>query len=119
MERVAAGAGAAGVRVVDREALLLDRVDEVDRGARRGTGALIRSTTTLHAAEVGDDVAVERALVEEELVAQAGAAAGLHGDAQLEVVATLLLEQALTLAAAASVRIRPCAVVSLLSTDMW
>ena len=36
-----------------------------------------------HAVEVGDDVAVEGALVEEELVAQARAAAGLHGDAQL------------------------------------
>ena len=33
VERVAAGAGAAGVRVVDREALLLDGVDEVDRRA--------------------------------------------------------------------------------------
>ena len=51
-----------------------------------------------HAVEVGDDVTVEVALVEEELVAQTGAAAGLHGDAQLEVVATLLLEQALHLA---------------------
>src|SRR5699024_6719477 len=31
-EGVSAGAGAARVRVVDREALLLDRVGEVDRG---------------------------------------------------------------------------------------
>ena len=50
-----------------------------------------------HAVEVGDDVTVEGALVEEELVAQAAAATGLHGDAQREVVATLLLEQALHL----------------------
>ena len=49
------------------------------------------------AAEVGDHVAVEVALVEEQLVAQAGAAAGLHGDAQREVVAALLVEQALDL----------------------
>ncbi len=33
VERVAAGAGAGGVRVVDGEALLLDGVDEVDGGA--------------------------------------------------------------------------------------
>ena len=37
-EAVAAGAGAACVGVVDREALLLDRVGEVDRRAARGTG---------------------------------------------------------------------------------
>ena len=39
VEGVAAGAGAGGVRVVDGEALLLDRVDEIDDGAaevRRG-----------------------------------------------------------------------------------
>ena len=51
-----------------------------------------------HAVEVGDDVAVEGPLVEEQLVAQARAAAGLDGDAQREVVATLLLEEALDLA---------------------
>ena len=51
----------------------------------------------LDAVEVGDDVAVERALVEEELVAQAGAAARLHGDAQPQVVAAFLLEQGLDL----------------------
>src|SRR6185369_16526959 len=33
VERVAAGAGAGRVRVVDGEALLVDPVDEVDRGA--------------------------------------------------------------------------------------
>ena len=42
VERVATGAGAAGVGVVDGEALLLDGVDEVDRGAAT-YGALIRS----------------------------------------------------------------------------
>ena len=56
-------------------------------------GALIRSVTTLTRAELLDDVAVELTLVEEELVAQARAATGLDGDAQREVVATLLLEQ--------------------------
>jgi hypothetical protein len=50
-----------------------------------------------HAVEVGDDVTVEGALVEEELVAQSRAAAGLDGDAELEVVAPLLRQQALDL----------------------
>ena len=49
------------------------------------------------AAEVGDHVAVELTLVEEELVAQARAAARLHGDAQRQVVAALLVEQRLDL----------------------
>ena len=39
VERVAAGAGAGGVGVVDGEALLLDGVDEVDRGALDVGGA--------------------------------------------------------------------------------
>ena len=39
MERVAAGARAGGVRVVDREALLLDGVDEVDGRAAQVRGA--------------------------------------------------------------------------------
>ena len=51
----------------------------------------------LDAVEVGDDVAVERPLVEEQLVAQAGAATGLHGDPQPQVVAALLLDQGLDL----------------------
>src|SRR5918998_6138080 len=38
VERVAAGAGATRVRVVDREALLLDAVDEVDDGALQVRG---------------------------------------------------------------------------------
>src|SRR5699024_2926525 len=47
----------------------------------------------LDTVEVGDQVVVHGALVEVELVDQAGAAAGLHRDAQAQVVATLLLEQ--------------------------
>src|SRR5581483_7651803 len=43
------------------------------------------------------DVTVEAPLVEEELVAQARATARLHRDAQVQVVATLLLQQALHL----------------------
>ena len=45
------------------------------------------------AVQVELDVTVEAALVEEELVLQAGAAAGLDGDAQPQVVAALLVEQ--------------------------
>src|SRR5690349_7938182 len=61
-EGVAAGAAARGVGVVDREALLLDRVGEVDRGA-----AEVRSAHAVddqrHAVLVEDEVAVEAALV--------------------------------------------------------
>src|SRR5919205_1749198 len=97
VERVAAGAGSGCVGVVDREALLLDRVHEVDRrtGQIRDAHPI---DDHLDAAKVTDLVAVERALVKEQLVAQAGAAARLYGDAQPKVVATLLLEQRLDLA---------------------
>src|SRR5947207_1490004 len=43
--------------------------------------------------ELADDVAVERPLVEEELVAQAGTAPGLDGDPHPQVVTALLVEQ--------------------------
>src|SRR5689334_711165 len=98
VEGLAAGARAAGVGVVDREALLLDGVHEVDR----------RAGEVGHAHAVDDDlhraagvllhgVAVEGPLVEEELVAQAGAAAGLDGHPEGEVVAALLGQQRLHL----------------------
>ena len=51
----------------------------------------------LDAAELGGQVAVERPVVEEEVVAQAGATAGLDGDAQRQVVAALLVQQRLRL----------------------
>src|SRR6478672_13762596 len=95
-EGVAARAAAAGVRVVDREALLLDRVGEVDRGALEVGGAH-PVDDDLDTVEVADEVAVEAALVEVELVDQARAAAGLDAHTQAQVVATLLLEQALDL----------------------
>src|SRR4051794_4953961 len=85
VERVAAGARARGVRVVDGEALLLDRVDEVDRRADEvGRAHPVRDDA--HAAEVRDDVAVHRAVVEEELVAQARAATRLHRDTQRQAL---------------------------------
>src|SRR6185436_19076209 len=74
VERVAAGAGALGVRVVDREALGVDAVHEVDRGAAQVRGAH-PVDNDLNPAEVTDLVAVEAALVEEELVAKAGTTA--------------------------------------------
>src|SRR5690606_18765201 len=96
VERVAAGAGATRVRVVDREALLLDRVDEVDLGTLD-----VRRAHPVHgdpqAVELTEQVAVELTLVEEQLVAQASTAARLHRDAQVHVVATLLVEQRLRL----------------------
>src|SRR5580704_9506545 len=93
VEGVAAGARTRGVRVVDGETLLLDRVDEVDRRAHQVRGAhLVRHD--LHAAEVGDDVAVDLAFVEVELVAKPRAAARLDRDAQPQVVPALLREQA-------------------------
>ena len=61
MEAVAAGARAGGVRVVDREALLLDGVDEVDGGAAQVRGAHAVGDD-LHTVEVLLHVAVERAL---------------------------------------------------------
>src|SRR6201996_73667 len=92
VEGVAAGAGAGRVRVVDREALLLDGVHEVDRGPHEvRRGHLIGHHAD--AAELLDDVAVERALVEVELVAQARATTRLHGHPQPQVVPALLGEQ--------------------------
>src|SRR5487761_1105847 len=92
VEGVSAGARTPGVRVVDREALLLDRVDEVDGRAGQVRGAHLVGDD-LDAAELADDVAVDRALVEVQLVLQAGAAARLHRDTQPQVVAALLRQQ--------------------------
>src|ERR1700760_1266929 len=97
VEGVAAGAGTGRVRVVDREALLLDGVHEVDRGPHEvRRGHLIGNHAD--AAELLDDVAVERALVEVELVLQARAATRLHGHPQPQVIATLLGEPRAALA---------------------
>src|ERR1700761_6151116 len=92
VEGIAAGAGAGRVRVVDREALLLDGVHEVDRGAHEvRRGHLIGHHAD--AAELLHDVPVERALVEVELVAQARATARLHRHPQPQVVPALMSEQ--------------------------
>src|SRR5690606_34133565 len=77
VEGVTAGAGVLRARVVDREALLLDRVHEVDGGAHE-VGHAVAVDGELDPVVVGDDVSVERALVEVELVAQSRAASGRH-----------------------------------------
>src|SRR5690606_38966326 len=91
-----AGAGAARVGVVDGEALLVDLVGEVDGGPVEVGGAH-PVHDHLEPLELGEQVAVEGALVEVELVDEAGAAARLDADPQPEVVATLLVQQALGL----------------------
>src|SRR5580693_1895043 len=89
VEGVAAGAGAGRVRVVDREALLLDGVHEVDRGAHE-----VRRRHL-----IGHDAnSVERALVEVELVLQTRATARLHGHPQPQVIPAFLGEQRADLA---------------------
>lgn len=97
MEGVPARARTLGVGVIDSEPLLLDRVDEVDRRATEVRGA---HTIGDHpdTAEVLQDVSIEVAVVEEELVAKARTATGLHGDAQRQVVATFGLQEGFHLA---------------------
>src|SRR5450755_365041 len=92
VEGVAAGAGTLRVRVVDREALLLDGVHEVDgRTGQVGSAHLVGHD--MHGTESRVDVPVHLTLVEVELVAQSRAPARLHCDAQPQVVAALLLQQ--------------------------
>src|SRR5271169_1783626 len=92
VEGIAAGAGTRRVWVVDREALLLDRVHEVDGRTHQVRGAHLVGHD-LHAAEIGDDVAIDITLVEVELVAKPRAAARLHRDAEPQVVPAFLGEQ--------------------------
>src|SRR5215813_302467 len=96
VERVAAGAGPGRVGVVDREALLLDRVDEVDSGAGQVRGAHLVGDH-VHALELGLDVTVDLALVEVELVAQSRAPTRLHSDAKPQVVAAFAGQKAIHL----------------------
>src|ERR1035438_2401082 len=74
VEGVAAGAGTLRVRVVDREALLLDCVHEVDgRTGQVGSAHLVGHD--MHGTESRVDVPVHLTLVEVELVAQSRAPA--------------------------------------------
>ncbi len=97
MERVSARARSRGVGVIDGEALLLDGVNEVDGGAAQVWGAHAVGDDT-DATEVLDYVAVETAVIEEQLVAQARASTRLHCDAQRQIIAALGLEKSLHLA---------------------
>src|ERR1700722_7189309 len=92
VERVAAGAGSARVRVVDREALLLDGVHEVDGRAHQVRRAHLVGDH-VHAGELSVDVPVHLTLVEVQLVTQPGTAARLDGDAQPQVIAAFLLQE--------------------------
>src|SRR5437763_3190472 len=73
VERVAAGARTRRVGVVDGEALLLDRVNEVDRGTGEVRGTHLVGDN-MHTLVGGPHVAVDVPLVEVQLVAEAGAA---------------------------------------------
>src|SRR5699024_12012752 len=85
-------AASAGLRVVDREPLLGDRVREVDRRPFEvGDRHLIHHEP--HAFEITPDVAVQVAVVEVKLIDQPRAAAGLYPDSEEEVVAAFLLEE--------------------------
>ena len=96
VEGLTAGAGVLGVGVIDREALTLNRVSEVDRGTAQVRHAHAVDDD-LDAVERTNRVAIKRAIVEVQLVDQTGAPARLNGDTQAQVIATLLLEEALDL----------------------
>src|SRR6478735_7490948 len=85
VEAVAAGAGTARVRVVDREALLLDGVDEVDHGTLQVRGAEPVNPER-QAVELAEQVTIAGLVVEVQAVLQARATAGLDLDAQVHVV---------------------------------
>src|SRR5699024_1276191 len=93
VDRVAAGAGTAGVRVVGGEALLLDRAGEVD-GRTAEVGNAHPVDDDLDAVELADRNTVEEDVVEVDLGQPAGVDAGLDGHAQAQIVATFLFEQA-------------------------
>src|SRR3981081_3874729 len=67
VERVPARARTRRVGVVDREALLLDGVDEVDRRAL-DVGGAHPVNGQVDAAELGGQIAVEGSIIEEEVV---------------------------------------------------
>jgi hypothetical protein len=91
-ERVAAAAGAAGVRVVDAEPGLLQPVLEVQGGPLQKAGA---GGVDDHAdgAEGRGQVVVSQVRVEEHLIAEPGAATGAYRHPQGQLRVPLLLEQ--------------------------
>jgi len=94
VEAVSTRATTVSVRVVDRETLLLDGVFEVDlRTIKVGNTHLVDNDLNA-IAKLDARVAVEAALVEVELVDEAGATPGLHREAKSKVIATFLGQQA-------------------------
>src|SRR5699024_6961532 len=92
VEGISTCAASAGLRVVDREPLLGDRVREVNRRPFEIRDRHLVHHET-HAFKVAPDVAVQVTVVEVKLVDQPGAAARLHTDPEEEVVAAFLLEE--------------------------
>jgi len=96
VEAVAAGARAGGVGIVDREALLFNGVNKVDGRAHQVRRAHPIGDN-IDAAESLDDVALEAAIVEEQLVSQPRAAAWLHSHAKRKVIAAFSVQERLDL----------------------
>src|ERR1700712_2984670 len=96
-EGVPTGTAAACVRVVDLEALLLDGVGVADSGTgkQRNAGAVHDQRHGASALDglVDGKIAIEAALVEEELVLHARTATRLHRDPQPQIGTTLGIEQ--------------------------
>src|ERR671910_3410157 len=95
-ERLAAAAGAGGVRVVDRETGALQPVLVVERRARQ----VLRARGVdhdLHVTELAGDVVGGDVGVEEHLVAQAGTTTGAHSDPQHQLGVRLSLDELLHL----------------------
>src|SRR5690606_30144105 len=88
-ERVPARAASCRVRIVDREALLLDGVFEVDAcPVEVGNTHLVDNH--FDPVELDGGIAIEQTLIEVELVDESRAAAGLYGNSQTQVIAALL-----------------------------
>src|SRR5699024_12481849 len=89
VERIATGAATARVRILDRETLLFDDVDEDDRSAFHiRCDHLVERD--LQAVEVLEQDAIEITHVDEQWVPETGAATGLHGNTKVHIVTTLL-----------------------------
>src|SRR6266540_2679576 len=88
VEALAAGAGALGVGVLDGEARLLERVEVVDAGATEVRRAHAVGDH-LDTVDLAAHVALERTVVEEQRVAETGAAARLDRDPERQVFAAL------------------------------
>ena len=96
MERISAGAGAAGVGVVDREALTVNGVGKVDRCTVEVRGRHLVDNST-NAVKVAVEVAMRAHSSEVQLVHEAGTTARLHRHTKAQIIATFLGEKATNL----------------------